>query len=163
VADVEGAQASWAALEESWAGTVALARELPEGDLHESVDGEWSFVQTLRHLVFATDKWFTSPVLGEAFHPLGLPNSGSVDFPWPDLDAALTPSVSEALAVHADRAARVRAHLASMAPTDLGRSVEVLENGSSAVHECLSTVFEETFWHNRYARRDLARLTERRR
>ena len=25
--------------------------------LHESVDGEWSFIETLRHLVFATDAW----------------------------------------------------------------------------------------------------------
>ena len=52
----------------------------------ESVNDEWSFVQTLRHLVFAMDKWFTVPILGGAFHPIGLPNSGSVDFPWPGLD-----------------------------------------------------------------------------
>ena len=25
--------------------------------LHESVDGEWSFVQTLRHLAFASESW----------------------------------------------------------------------------------------------------------
>ena len=75
----------------------------PEAKLHESVDGEWSFVQTLRHLVFAMDKWFTSPILGRAFDPIGLPNSGSVDFPWPGLDDELSPSVTEALAVRADR------------------------------------------------------------
>ena len=100
----EGMRATWAALEAEWAKTIARARALPEDALHESVNGEWSFVQTLRHLVFAMDKWFTAPILGEGFHPIGLPNTGSVDFPWPGLDYDLTPSVSEALAVRADRA-----------------------------------------------------------
>lgn len=160
--DVDGMRAAWTALEEAWADTVGQARAQPEGDLYESVDGEWSFVQTVRHLVFATDKWLTAPVLGEGFHPVGLPNSGSVDFPWPDLDQSLTPSVTEALTVQADRAGRVRGYIASMVPSDLERSVEILENGANPVQECLHTVFEETFWHNRYARRDLARSAERR-
>lgn len=33
--------------------------------LHESVGGEWSFVDTLRHLVFAMDKCFTTLILGD--------------------------------------------------------------------------------------------------
>jgi hypothetical protein len=126
--------------------------------LHESVDGEWSFVQTLRHLVFAMDKWFTVPILGESFHPIGLPNTGSVDFPFPGLDARVTPSVDEALAVRADRASRFRASLASISTTDLAQPVEVLENGTNPVEECIFTVFEEEFWHHRYAVRDLALL-----
>ena len=100
----EDMRATWAALEEEWAKTLTRAQGLPEERLHESVNGEWSFVQTLRHLVFAMDKWFTAPILGGRFHPIGLPNSGSVDFPWPDLDDGLTPSMSEALAARADRA-----------------------------------------------------------
>ena len=134
------------------------AQALPEETLHESVDGEWSFVQTLRHLVFAMDKWFTSPILGANFHPIGLPNSGSVDFPWPGLDDKLPPSVSEALAARADRATRFRGYLASVATTDFAQPVEVLENGTNPVQECIYTVFEEEFWHNRYALRDLAQL-----
>src|SRR4249919_2064005 len=101
-------RASWAALEDEWGKTIDQAKALPEEKLHESVNGEWSFVQTLRHLVFAMDKWFTVPVLREPFHPSGLPNSGSVDFPFPGLDYILSPSVSEALAVRADRATRFR-------------------------------------------------------
>ena len=133
-------------------------RALAEDALHESVDGEWSFVQTLRHLVFAMDKWFTAPVLGEGFHPAGLPNGGSVDFPWPGLQYDLTPSVAEALAVRADRATRFRDHLASVAAEDLDRPMDVLENGPHPLRECIQTVLEEEFWHNRYALRDLARL-----
>ncbi len=156
--DQEGMRAAWAALEAVWATTITRARALPEPALHESVGGEWSFVQTLRHLVFAIDKWFTAPILGAGFHPSGLPNSGSVDFPWPGLDADLAPSVSEALAVRADRATRFGDYLASMSPNDFSRPVDVLENGTNPVRECLYTVFEEAFWHNRYANRDLAQL-----
>src|SRR6476646_6080593 len=102
--DQEGMRATWAALEDEWAKTITQAQALPEDRLHESVNGEWSFVQTLRHLVFAMDKWFTAPILGEGFHPIGLPNSGSVDFPWPGLEDDRSPSYAEALAVRTERA-----------------------------------------------------------
>ena len=154
----EDMRGAWVALEHEWAKTVAVAKALPEDSLHESVNDEWSFVQTLRHLVFAIDKWFTAPILGEGFHPIGLPNSGSVGFPWPDLDYDLQPSVDDALAVRADRATRFRDYLASVVTTDFTRPIEVLENGTNPLQECLFTVFEEEFWHNRYARRDLAQL-----
>jgi hypothetical protein len=153
-----GMREAWAALEAEWAQTVERALALPEDALHESVDDEWSFVQTLRHLVFAMDKWFTAPILGGGFHPIGLPNSGSVDFPWPDVDYDLTPSVSDALAVRADRARGFRDYLASVAATDFSRPIDVLENGPNPLQECIYTVFEEEFWHNRYALRDLAQL-----
>jgi DinB family protein/pentapeptide repeat protein len=154
----EDMRATWAALEGEWAKTITRAQALPEDALHESVNGEFSFVQTLRHLVMAMDKWFTAPVLGDSFHPIGLPNTGSVDFPWPGLDYSLSPSVSEALAVRAGRADRLRDFLGSVAETDLTRPIEVLENGTNPLHECIYTVFEEEFWHNRYALRDLTQL-----
>ena len=157
----EAMRETWAALEAEWAKTVARAQELPEAAGHESVNDEFSFVQTLRHLVFAVDKWFTVPVLGEGFHPIGLPNSGSADFPWPGLDHDVTPSVSEALAVRADRVTSVRDYLASVAAADFARPIDVLENGTNPLEECLFTVFEEEFWHNRYAQRDLALLEAR--
>lgn len=152
----EEMRATRGALDDAWAKTLDQASALPETALHESVEGEWSFVQTIRHLVFAMDKWFTAPILGEAFHPIGLPNSGSVDFPWPGLDYESRPSFEEALAVRADRLERLRTYLASLAADALDRGVEVLENGPHAVRDCIHTVFEEEFWHNRYALRDLA-------
>jgi hypothetical protein len=156
--DPDGMRATWTALEDAWAETLTRAHALPEAALHASVDEEWSFVQTLRHLVFAMDKWFTAPILGEVFHPIGMPNSGSVDFPWPGLDDDLTPSLSDALAVRADRAERFRDYLASVSSADFERPIEVLENGTVPLQECLFTVFEEEFWHDRYAVRDLAQL-----
>lgn len=151
-------RATWAALEDEWSKTVARAQALPDSTLHESVDGEWSLVQTLQHLVFAMDKWFTAPVLGEGFDPIGLPNTGSRDFPWPGLDYELAPSASDALAVRADRAARLRDYLAAVTPIDFTTPIEVLENGTNLLQECIYTVFEEEFWHNRYALRDLTTL-----
>jgi hypothetical protein len=159
--DPEGMRAAWAALEDEWAKTTTRARALPEEMLHESVSGEWSFVQTLRHLVFAIDKWFTVPILGDGFHPMGLPNSGSVDFPWPGLDPSVAPTLSEALAVRAERGSRFRDYLVSVSADDFSRPIDVLENGLNPLQECLFTVFEEEFWHNRYALRDLAQLEAR--
>ncbi len=152
-------QRTWAALAAEWDETLAMARARPESALHESVNGEWSFVQTLRHLVFAMDKWFTAPVLGEGFDPIGLPNTFSMDFPWPGLEYDLDPSFEEALAVRTERAARFGDFLATVDAADLDRTIDVLENGPHPLLDCLHTVFEEEFWHNRYARRDLELLS----
>jgi hypothetical protein len=154
----EDMRAAWAALEAEWATTTSRAQALPEDALHQSVGGEFSFVQTVRHVVFAIDKWFTAPVLGEPFDPMGLPNTGSLKFPWPGLNYDLQPSAAEALAVWTDRASSVRAFLESVDTQDLERPVNVLENGANPRRECIYTVFEEAFWHNRYAVRDVAQL-----
>jgi hypothetical protein len=154
----ESMRTTWTALEAEWAKTVARARALPDAALHVSVHDEWSFVQTLRHVVFAMDKWFTAPILGEPFHPIGLPNTGSVDFPWPGLHYDLTPSFSEALAVRTDRAMRFRDYLTTISATDFPREIDVLENGINTLQDCIGVVFEEEFWHNRYAVRDLEHL-----
>ncbi len=157
--DPDGMRAAWQALEQVWASTIERAQRLTEEQLHESVGGEWSFADTLRHLVFAMDKWFTTPILGdEEFHPVGLPNTGSADFGWPGLDRSADPTFDEVLDVRARRAARLRDFLHAVTSADLLREVDVLENGTTPVNECLYTVFEEEFQHNRYAVRDLARL-----
>jgi hypothetical protein len=154
--DPEGMRAAWDALEREWETTLGIAQALPEAALHRPVNEEWSFVETLRHLVFAMDKWFTVPIIGAAFHPFGLPNTGSLDLPWPGLDYDLRPTLAEALAVRADRSMRLRGFLESVQEADFARPIDVLENGVNPLRECLCTVFEEEFWHNRYARRDLS-------
>jgi hypothetical protein len=156
--DPEGMRAAWTALEDVWATTIDRARGLPEEKLYESVNGEWSFVQTLRHLVFATDKWFTVPVLGGDFHPIVIPNSGSDDLDWPGRDRSAEPTFEEVLEVRAGRSERFGAYLAAVTESDLERTVDVLENGPNPIRECIYTVLEEEFEHNRYATRDLAEL-----
>ena len=60
--------------------------------------------------------------------------------------------------MRADRAARLRDYLASVETSDFTRPIDVLENGEHPLAECVYTVFEEEFWHLRYARRDLEKL-----
>ena len=94
----------------------------------------------------------------EAIEHRGLAVLEHLDFSWPGLDYSVVPSLVEALGVRADRAAKFRAYLADVDAADLPREVEVLENGKATVLDCLQTVMEEEFWHNRYALRDLAVL-----
>jgi hypothetical protein len=157
--DPEGMRSAWSALEDTWAATIARAQALPDGRLQESVDGEWSFVQTLRHLVFAMDKWFTAPILGERFDRIVLPNTGSDALDWPGRDRAADPTLAEALGVRARRANRFRDYLNTLTTADLTKDVEVRENGTVPIRECVYTVFEEEFEHNRYALRDLETLS----
>jgi hypothetical protein len=55
--DADGFREAWAILERLWVGTVDRARKLPPDLLHARVHDEWSFIETLRHLLFATDAW----------------------------------------------------------------------------------------------------------
>src|SRR5262245_30003514 len=110
--DPAAMRAAWVELERVWGDTVARARRLTEAQLHESVDGEWSFVNTLRHLVFAMDKWFTVPILGAAtFHPFCLTNTGSAGLDWPGVDRDAAPSLDEVVAVRDQRATSFRQFL----------------------------------------------------
>ncbi|MEO6122717.1 MAG: pentapeptide repeat-containing protein [Ilumatobacteraceae bacterium] len=152
-------RATWAALEAEWAITIGHARSLTDDRVHQSIKEEFSFVQTLRHLVMAMDKWFTAPILDEPFDPIALPNKGSLEFPFPGIDPAAQPTFDDVLAVRAARSERLRDFLEAVAADDFARSIDVLENGPHPLVECLYTVFEEEFWHLRYARRDLAILT----
>jgi len=157
--DPEGMRAAWGAPHEARASTAEPARALREEQLHQSVGGEWSFVDTLRHLLFAVHTWCLKPLLGaEAFHPWGLPNAGSADLDWPGIDRDAQPTLQEALDARAGRASKFRAFLDGLTTDDLVRTDEVVENGSSPVSECVYTVFEEEFHHNRYTLRDLALL-----
>ena len=63
--DAAGYREAWDILERLWAGTVERARRLDPALLHASVGGEWSFVQTQRHLVYATDAWVRRAILGD--------------------------------------------------------------------------------------------------
>jgi hypothetical protein len=153
--DPEGMLASWREISSRWEKAIERAQLLPEAARHEMVDGEFSFVQTLRHLVFAIDKWFTVPILGGEFDPIGLPNTGSLDFPWPGLDYNSEPTFDEALAVRRDRGERFAAYLARVDPGELLEPRDVLENGPASVQACVHTVLEEEVAHLSYATRDL--------
>jgi uncharacterized protein YjbI with pentapeptide repeats len=72
-ADPDGLRAAWAALERTWAITLERVAAMPDGTVDISVRGEWSFAQTLRHLVLATDAWLRGAVLEieQPYDPIG--------------------------------------------------------------------------------------------
>lgn len=164
--DADGFREAWAILERLWEGTVARARTFPEAELHRPVGDEWSFVQTLRHLGFATGCWVSRMVLGDPapWHPLDLPWDEAPrwdEFTW-DRDAR--PPLDEVLALRAERQAMVRGVLASLTDEQLATTVSCTAPGfpqleDVAVDECLRVVLNEEWEHRLYAERDLDRLT----
>ena len=161
--DADGMRRAWKAIEDFSAATVERARALPPDKLDEAVNEEWSFLETLRHLVFATDRWITGPVLGDAkpFHPLGMPNPphDEVTASYFTLDA--TPSLDEVLAVRRERMDRVAEFIEGIDADGLSRQVLSPNGGTVTVMSCLHVVFDDAWWHNRYANRDLAILERR--
>jgi len=161
--DPAGLRSAWAAIQDGWASTYQRVAGMPAGTVDVSVDGEWSFAQTLRHLVFATDGWLGA-IRGEArpFHPWGMPFSELEEFAGPStalgIDPAATPSYEEVLALRADRVARVSGFLAEVTPTRLAEEVvgPVWNGGLQfSVYRCLRVVFNEECEHRRFAERDL--------
>jgi uncharacterized damage-inducible protein DinB len=163
--DSDGFREAWAILEQLWKGTVARAMTLPEAALHRNIDDEWSFVQTLRHLNFASAAWVDRMVRGTAspWHPLDVPwdeAPGWDGIPW---DREARPSLDEVLAVRRERQAMVRHVLESLTDKQLGADVTRTEAGwprmeNCPVKECLRIVLNEEWRHRLYAERDLDTL-----
>lgn len=157
--DAAGVATAWTELAREWAVLDERASRMARDRLLESVNGEWSYRDTLRHLVFAHDKWFEWPILGERrFSPIGNPNTGSRDLEWPGLDLTLDPSLEEVRLVRDEYVARFGGFVKTLDLATLSDTVEVLENGTVPAIMCFHTVLEEEFEHLRYATRDLAIL-----
>lgn len=163
---LEGYREAWDLLEQRWSETVDRARKLPPDKLHEQVGGEWSFIETLRHLVFATDAWHRRGILGDPspWHPLDLPWDEMEDTPGVPRDREVRPSLDEVLALRNDRRATVRKTLDELTPERLDSQTEPVEGPgwpppvSLEVSQCLSVILNEEYMHRQYAERDLSAL-----
>ena len=167
---IDDLRAVWSDLERLWDGTLARAGRLPEPALHERVAGEWSFVETLRHLAFAVDTWVNGWLRGrpDPFSPLGVPPTDLAPEDWATigLDPDARPTYGEAAALFADRRELVRSALAEVTDAELGdvrtgTPVPAWGEESHDVAECLRVVLEEHCEHRRFAERDLAVLSDR--
>jgi hypothetical protein len=167
--DADAFRAAWAIDQRIWQETVERARRLPEAQLHEQVDGEYSFIQTLRHLVFATDAWIRRALLGDPrpYDALGLPFSEMGEIEGVPNDPDARPSLDEMLALRADRMATVSEVIAGLTDEQLQEmTVPVTEPGypeseSFPVRRCLAAVVIEEWEHHLFANRDLAVLEGR--
>jgi hypothetical protein len=168
-ADAAGYREAWDILERLWSKTVERARGLAPELLHERVDGEWSFIETLRHLVFATDAWVKRAILGvpSPWDPLDLPHDEMPDEPSVPRDLSARPSLDEVLALRADRMATVRQVLAGLTDEKLAGMTEPVmepgypEPGSFAMRRCLQAILSEEWEHRLYAERDFDALETR--
>jgi len=158
--DPDGLRGAWAAIERTWAATLERVAGMPAGTVDVSVNGEWSFAQTLRHLVHATDVWLGKAVLqlDEPFHPIGQPDSSAeAEGERASLLSNAVPSYAEVLEVRAAHVAMVREFLADVTPEQLD---EVRKNPHApefpeTVRHCLHVILEEEWEHHRFAVRDL--------
>jgi hypothetical protein len=163
-------RAMWDTLERIWADTLADARRLPESLRQERVDEEWSLVETLRHLVFATDAWIARTVLDQPapYHPLGLtqPGSPEVEVAALGLRPHARPSFAEVLRARVERMALVRGVVDGLTDAELDRPCRRsptpwYPERARTVGQCLGVVMREECEHHRYAVRDLAVLRAR--
>jgi hypothetical protein len=145
-----GLRAAWTTVDRAWAAAIESAMALPAGSVDIRIADEWSFSETLRHLVHAG-----KGVLGleEAdFHPLGLGDGSTGHEPVP---------FDEVLAARADRAAMVRDFLAVVTDEVLDEERRNPHDPAKAetVRSCLHVILEESWEHLRFALRDLDAIT----
>lgn len=164
---VDDVRKAWETVQSQWAGTIERARNLPPELLYERVDDEWSFIETLRHLIFIVDAWLSRTVLGDSnpWHPLGLPHDEAPDLPELPGDPDLRPSLEEVLRVHAERVRIVDQVITELTEDRLQATTEPVtapgypQSGGYGVRDCLAAVLSEEWEHRRYAERDLDVLT----
>lgn len=165
----EDLREAWRQLRDGWARTTERVRAMPEGSERLGVDGEWSMVETLRHLVFVYDSWFRRCVLGrtEPFTAMGL-GPPDVMEREPELDPSAQPSLDEVLAVRSEQAPEIEAWLAEVTPDQLAGTAPVPDDDrwppyarGRTVRQCLGTVLNEEFAHHGFCVRDLDKLARR--
>ena len=156
-------------LRAEWKATVERLGLMPDGSEHHRVAGEWSAVQTLRHLVFVHDSWFRRCCLGSTrpFTAIGLASSAVPDQAEQGLDQAADPSLEQVLAVREERAVELERWLETVTADDLSVEAPVPAGGGwppyargKSVLQCLHVVLNEEWEHHGFCVRDLGLIEE---
>lgn len=159
---------AWDAVQHEWDALIASAHDSP-ALVSAHVGGEWSLLQTLRHLRFAADAWIGTAVLGEVrpHHPWGLPADGTTEdvIAALGLDLAAEPGLDDVLAARAERRGTVEQLLGSLTEDGLDRVYERTPGPGYPVREytvrrCLRVVLTEEAEHLRFTLRDQAALRD---
>jgi DinB superfamily len=163
-ADPAGLRQAFRQLRTGWAATVERLRGMPGGCEHQRVGGEWSAVETLRHLVFVHDSWFRRCCLGSAepFTAIGLVPGYVPNQEEQGLDRAAAPSLDQVLAVRDVQGTELERWLSTVTPDQLSAPAPVpagqgwppYARGKSVL-ECVHVVLDEEWAHHGFCVRDL--------
>lgn len=153
---------AWAMIEDIWRVTVARAQALPESVLFERVDYEWSFVETLRHLILATDCWLLRMIKQSPrpYHPWGIAGSWLTDPASLGIDPDASPCLVEVLEVRLGRMDMVKETVAALTAEELERVCVPPDTPghptkAHTVLHCVHVILNEEWQHSGYANRDL--------
>ena len=155
-------------LQAQWRTTVERLRAMPAGSEHQRVAGEWSAVQTLRHLVFVHDSWFRRCCLGSMrpFTAIGLASPFVPDQEEQGLDVNADPSLADVLTVRHEQGLELERWLATVTEAELSAAAPVPAGPGwppyavgKSVLECLHVVLNEEHEHHGFCVRDLDLLT----
>ena len=164
--DAAGFREAWDVIERLWGDTVERARRMEPELLHTSVDGEWTFIETLRHLVFATDAWFRrrdprrSVAVGSAGPSVGRDARHAGCAPRPRRTTDARRSARAAPRPDGHRAGVIE----GLTDESLSGNTEPVDAPgwphpiSYPVRECVLCVLNEEWEHRLYAERDLDAL-----
>ena len=150
---------AWDTVQVFWSDTVAQASRLGEEQLNERVNDEWSFIETLRHLINVTDAWIGEVVLEKTspYDAIGLPPDFFTPGPELGLDLDAHPSLAHVLDVRGTRMTQVREAIAETPADGLDRICTPFGGQFTVLGAFQNVIFEE--WaHHVYAVRDLARI-----
>lgn len=161
--DLADLREAWRQLRAGWAATVVRMRESP-GIEHESVNDEWSAVQTLRHLVFVHDSWFRRCCLGSTatFTAMGLGIESVPGREEQGLEPSADPTLEEVLAIREEQADELDRWLDAVTAEQLQEPAPIPDDDrwpsyarGRSVRQCLGTVLGEEFEHHQFCVRDL--------
>lgn len=151
-------------LRAAWSTTLEQLRRMPSGSEHRRVGGEWSPIETLRHLVYVHDCWFRRCCLG-SIGPLtafGLVTNDVLQHE-PGLDRTATPSLDEVLAVRELQNAELDHWLSTVTADELSKPAPVPEGSGwppyargKSVLKCVHVVLNEDWEHHGFCVRDIA-------
>ena len=156
--DVAGLRSAWARITTEWERTGERARSLGDVAAHQRVADEWSYVETVRHVVFVVDLWIRRAVLSEpsGFHAEALPPTFMPAAAFPGVEPAIDVSLKRAIDLLHDAATTVASLLADLDDDGLSRAC-----GRASEHtvlRCVKTVLNEADLHRQFAARDLETL-----
>lgn len=153
-------------LETGWAATIERLMALPSGSEHERVGGEWSALETLRHLVYVHDCWLARCCRGSVEPPtsFGLA-SDYVMALEPALNPSASPRLDEVLTVRQRQKTELHTWLTEVTAEELSAPAPVPEAAGwppyargKSVLQCLQVVLGEEWAHHGFCERDIALL-----